>query len=460
MNQTLVVVDDAALATHFDSFNVLTFDQYLAQYPKKNEAKTRVINLCDTTHYLSRGYYCSLLAEARNHRVIPTVESINGLRTPESIESKSDGCWIFFGHCTDPARQKQARQHYDSFPAPIIRLDASIRRASLAELSPAERVTFTEQLHQFTDKVWRHPKKARRLRWDMAILIDPDEQDPPSNPKALKQFVKAAAKLGIHAELLRADELGQINQYDALFIRATTAIENETYAIAQQAKQAGVVVIDDPESILRCCNKVFLHDAFSYQGVPAPATQVVSSTDAQLIDELEDQIGYPMIVKLPEGSFSRGVYKCEDRSELVARLNEMLATSALALVQEYLYTDFDWRIGVLAGKPIYACRYHMAKGHWQIYNHADQHENVGLSETLATFEVPKKVLDAAIRSTKLIGNGFYGVDIKQKDSSVYVIEVNDNPSIDEGVEDAYLGPELYMAIMAEFANRLEARGKL
>lgn len=143
-----------------------------------------------------------------------------------------------------------------------------------------------------------------------------------------------------------------------------------------------------------------------------------------------------MIVKLPEGSFSRGVYKCTDRDGLIERLTDMLETSALALVQEYLYTDFDWRIGVLAGKPIYACRYHMAKGHWQIYNHANQHQSVGESETLATFEVPKKVLDAAIRSTKLIGNGLYGVDIKQKDHSVYVIEVNDNPSIDDGVEDA------------------------
>lgn len=265
MNQTLVVVDDAALATHFGDFTVLTFDQYLAQYPKKNETKTRVINLCDTAQYLSRGYYCSLLAEARSHRVIPKVETINGLRTPEPIEPEQNGCWVFFGHCTDPTRQKQARHHYDRWPAPIIRLDTAARRGSLAELSAEELIEFTQQLHRFTDKVWRHPKKAKRLRWDMAILIDPNEQDPPSSPKALKQFVKAAAKLGIHAELLRADELGQINQYDALFIRATTAIENETYAIAQKAKQAGLVVIDDPESILRCCNKVFLHDAFSYQ---------------------------------------------------------------------------------------------------------------------------------------------------------------------------------------------------
>ena len=46
----------------------------------------------------------------------------------------------------------------------------------------------------------------------------------------------------------------------------------------------------------------------------------------------------------------------------------MLAESALVLVQEYIFTEFDWRIGVLGGKPIYACQYFMVRNHWQIYN--------------------------------------------------------------------------------------------
>jgi len=38
-----------------------------------------------------------------------------------------------------------------------------------------------------------------------------------------------------------------------------------------------------------------------------------------------------------------------------------------------------------------------------------------------------------------------------------VIEVNDNPSIESGVEDAYLGEDLYRRIMQEFLNRLERK---
>ena len=38
-----------------------------------------------------------------------------------------------------------------------------------------------------------------------------------------------------------------------------------------------------------------------------------------------------------------------------------------------------------------------------------------------------------------------------------VIEVNDNPSIDSGVEDQYLGNQLYASFMEEFLRRLEER---
>ena len=40
---------------------------------------------------------------------------------------------------------------------------------------------------------------------------------------------------------------------------------------------------------------------------------------------------------------------------------------------------------------------------------------------------------------------------------VVVIEMNDNPSIDAGVEDAYLGEDLYRRIMEEFLRRMERK---
>lgn len=478
MHKTLIICDDVENISIENSTDVISFKDYLEQYPKKGEPKTRIINLCDTAQYLSKGYYCSLLAEARQHQALPSVKTINELRDISEDNSSiidnilaltkhTNGCefLIFLGWTQETHLQKSARKLFDLFPAPILKVTltdqgvADISRLAFTELSEQNKQLFLTQLSHFTGAVWR-TVKSKAQRWELAILVNPEEPFPPSCNQALKRFVKAAKKFGIKADLVTTTDASHILNYDALFIRETTAIDHSTYKIARKAEAAGIVVIDDPDSILKCCNKVFLHDAFNYQKVPSPKTSVFMQGGDELIANIEAEYEYPIVLKMPEGSFSNGVYKVENKEELTTQLDELFRLSALVLVQEYLYTDFDWRIGILNGRPIYACRYHMARNHWQIYNHkASKKFSSGNFDTLPTFEVPKAVLDAAIKSAKLVGNGFYGVDLKQKDKHVYVIEVNDNPSVDHGVENAYLGDELYMLIMAEFHRRLEERGR-
>lgn len=488
MYKTIVVVDtdDTELQSRFEKDPVLliiSFQRYLTDYPKLNEPKTRVINLCDTAHYLSKGYYCSLLAEARQHKVLPSVKTVNDLRDSgqdhadkllfgtglaDILGDSPKELLVFFSWAEEERYQKLARKIFDIYPAPILKISLrreknnilfKVKHCAFVELNAEEQLLFIQRLELFTTKTWRVPFSKKQHRWDMAILVNPDEPHPPSNKEAISRFIRAAAKVGIHAETITAQNMQQLSQFDALFIRETTAIDHHTYRMAIRAEQEGLVVIDDPTSILRCCNKVFLHDAFTYNHVPSLRTRVLASSTPQDIDEVESYFDYPMVLKLPQGSFSKGVYKINDRKELEAKLTQLFSNTALVLVQEYLYTDFDWRVGVLNGRAIYACRYHMAQNHWQIYNHDVKQNLSGAYETLPTFEIPKSVLDAAVKSANVIGKGLYGVDIKQKGHQVYVIEVNDNPNLDHPVEDAYLGNELYMLIMSEFARRLEQRGR-
>ena len=70
-------------------------------------------------------------------------------------------------------------------------------------------------------------------------------------------------------------------------------------------------------------------------------------------------------------------------------------------------------------------------------------------------EVPSVVRDTALKAANAIGSGFYGVDIKQRGEDVYVIEVNDNPNVESGVEDACLGDTLYQILIEELVRRVE-----
>mgnify|MGYP002619781822 CR=1 FL=1 len=275
---------------------------------------------------------------------------------------------------------------------------------------------------------------------------------------SLRNFIRVGKSMGISVELITRKDYATLAEYDALFIRETTAISNHTYRFAKKAESEGMVVIDDPTSIMRCTNKVYLADLLQKNRIPAPKTRILQRKDLKHLDELVAELGLPMVLKIPDGSFSRGVVKVSKASELLTAASELLKKSDLILAQEFLYTEYDWRIGVLNKKPIFACQYFMSKGHWQIYEHGPGGEvGSGGFKTFPTMEVPPQVIKTAVKAASLIGDGLYGVDLKQNGNGCYVIEVNDNPNIDSGVEDQYLKDELYRVVLEEFVRRLELR---
>tara|TARA_R110002095_G_scaffold213049_2_gene203093 strand:- start:2787 stop:4253 length:1467 start_codon:yes stop_codon:yes gene_type:complete len=486
MPSFLIVVDTLAdWAPYFPSADVISFEDYL-NLPE-SKGRVRVINLCNSGRYLSPGYYCSLLAEAREHHVLPSLRVINDLSqralyqlqladigeqlcSLSTAEEQTLRFRSFFGEVADSRLAMLSRSLFERFPCPLLEVELQQRNGqwqlkrlkllSLSELKlDADQDLFARTLEQFSTKMWRKPGARKQSRYDLAILVDPDEKLPPSDNRALKRFIKAAAKLGIEAQLIGRRDLMRIPEFDALFIRKTTAIDDYSYRFAKKAESEGLVVMDDSSSIMRCCNKVYLTDLLKRHKIPAPLTEIISSSAEARLSEVAVKLGFPIVLKIPDGSFSRGMAKVEDLDGLKLQAKVLLKQSALVLAQEFLYTEYDWRIGVLNNKPIFACRYFMAKNHWQIYNHGAAKVTAGGFDTLPTFEVPKEVLQVAMKASRLIGDGLYGIDIKQSGKKVVVIEVNDNPSIDSGIEDLYLGDELYLQIMHEFLRRLEMRGQ-
>jgi glutathione synthase/RimK-type ligase-like ATP-grasp enzyme len=152
------------------------------------------------------------------------------------------------------------------------------------------------------------------------------------------------------------------------------------------------------------------------------------------------------------------VIKVTDEASLQRECRAMLEKSDLIIAQEFLPTEFDWRVGIIDREPLYVCKYFMAPKHWQIIkNEKEGGRSYGRSENVAVEDAPPKVLRTALRAAGLIGDGLYGVDLKTSGSNCYVIEVNDNPSIEAGLEDGVLKDELYTRIMKVFLKRIEAR---
>ena len=488
MSRLVIVVEKASdWGSYYPSDNIVAAQEYLKEPVIADDERVQVINLCRTYKYLGVGYYVSLLAEARGHKVIPSVRTINGLRKralygldiedlnqklirflPEGGRDTTDfGILLYFGETSYAPLADLARQVFETFPCPILRLEferdkvwqiSAIKPASLHTLADPQEDSFAQALDKFSKKLWRKPRTRRKFRYDIAMLADPGESMPPSNKRALKHFIEAGREIDIEVEAVTKNDYSRLAEYDGLFIRETTALDSHTYRFANKAEKEGMVVIDDPGSILKCTNKIYLHDLMKSRKLPTPKTEIIYRDEPKRLAELPDLLGLPIVLKIPDGSFSRGIVKVETVDALRTAAEELFQHTALVLAQEFLFTEFDWRIGILDGQALYACQYFMSRGHWQIYNHGNNApQKSGGFKTLPVRDAPSEVVKLALRATSPIGDGLYGVDLKQVGDRVVVIEVNDNPSIDAGVEDAYLGEDLYRRIMSEFLRRMERK---
>jgi len=481
-----------------DNVEVVQAHAYLTD-PAYNELRNvKLFNLCRSYRYQSTGYYVSLLAEARGHKPLPSVTTIQDLKTQAvvrllsdeleeliqrslaSIKSDKFTLSIYFGSNLAKRYDQLCLRLFNQFRSPLLRAKFSREKEtwqlrgmttiSANDVSPSHWPFVIEAATRHFSGRRPTSKKSARMRFDMAILHDPDDPEPPSDEKALKKFVKAAASLGIAAELITRNDYGRLAEFDALFIRDTTYVNQYTYRFSRRAASEGLVVIDDPQSIVRCTNKVYLAELLTRHKVPTPKTLVVhkdgiangdvgsTSTTSDPAVTIAQELGFPCVLKKPDSAFSQGVVKVKDEAGLVARLNEFFSESDLIVAQEFLPTTFDWRIGIVDRQPIYACKYYMAQGHWQIIqNERTGAGRYGKSETVPIELAPHRAVQTALKAANLIGDGLYGVDVKESDGKFYVIEVNDNPSLDAGYEDKLLKDELYRRIMTVFLKRIEQR---
>ena len=447
----------------------------------QNNANFRIFNLCSSYKYQSYGYYVSLLAAARGQRVIPSTSTIKDIQIANVVHSlsyelndqinrilnKENGnslsLDIFFGQTPLREYKALATKLFQVFEAPVFTVNfiksekwiiKNIKALTFKNLNNDQK----ENLYNFAQKHFKKKRynypKLNNYRYDIAILIDPFEEYPPSNKDALEKFRKAANKKGIYVEFINKNDTDKINEFDALFIRETTNVNHYTYEFSRLAFTEGLAVIDDPWSILRCSNKIYQYELYKKNKIRTPNT--IALTKNMFNDRTLDDIKYPAVLKQPDSAFSLGVIKVDDKKEAIRELASLFKKTDMVICQEFLYSEFDWRIGILDNKPIYACKYYMTQDHWQIYNwSSDEVDKSGKHKTIPIDQVPGQIISLALKATSLIGDGLYGVDLKFVNNKVYVIEVNDNPNIDSGVEDEILGDELYNMIIDSFVNRIE-----
>jgi len=272
-----------------------------------------------------------------------------------------------------------------------------------------------------------------------------------SSSEQLTAVVKcrdAAESMGHTVEFIFPVDMKKIPKLDALFIRANTDPMNTTYVAARMAEMHGIPVIDDPASIRICADKINMYMHLMKKDVSMPRTEFLKKKD---LDEAQAarlfrELGTPLVLKEPSTSFSARVEKVSTVEELLRVARRFFKLSDWIVVQEYIESRFDWRVGVINGQLLYACRYIIPTETFKIQASVNGHIVYCDVESVPADQVPPDVIDLGRRAGDAIGKGLYGVDIKECNGKLYVIEVNDNPSL-EGGEDAHY-PDMFQKIIS------------
>ncbi|MBV9889454.1 MAG: RimK-like ATPgrasp N-terminal domain-containing protein, partial [Rhizobacter sp.] len=337
--------------------SVVTARNYLADVAGGAGGDAQLVNLCRSDRYQGRGYYVSLLAEARGHRPLPDVKTVEDLKSDEQVatvaqavdalanetlhhdESDRFELDVYFGR--DPAERHQplAERLFAHVRAPLLRTrlrrDGSrwtlekIAAIGVADVPAQHRAFLLEAAKAFVagSGASRDPReRAAEAKPKVAILRDPAEEHRPSNEQALRKFVEVAPSVGLVAEVIGPDALERLGEFDGLLIRAGTDVAGYTYEFARRAESLGMPVVDDPDSILKCTNKVYLRELMSRHGIPEPKTMVVHREN---LDQVIPTLGLPCVLKLPDSGFGLDVLKIESEDQLESKAAKFFAISEL-----------------------------------------------------------------------------------------------------------------------------------
>lgn len=203
--------------------------------------------------------------------------------------------------------------------------------------------------------------------------------------------------------------------------------------ISYMLEKAGIRLFNSARAIELCDDKMTTALALSNSGIPMPKTlpgllcyDEGAPLNEQALRIVEEELGYPVIVKSSFGSMGTGVFKAENFEQLKG------AASALK-IQPHLFQQYiaesagrDIRVIVIGGKAVAAM---------ERISGGDFRSNIAIGGRGLKIDMPVQVKEMAEKAAALLNLDYCGADILFGKEGFYLCEVNSNAFFD-GIEAA------------------------
>ena len=218
-----------------------------------------------------------------------------------------------------------------------------------------------------------------------------------------------------------------LSGYDAIIPRIANYMTRYGTAIVRQFEMQGVWTASSSIAIVRARDKLRSAQILAKAGVDMPKTLVSRNTAD--IDDLLDQIGLPVIIKLATGTHGNGVVLADTKKAAKSALQAFYLYNedgTNILLQEYIKesSGTDIRAFVVGNRVVDSMQRRSLDDDFRSNLHKG-----GEGTPVKLTDSEKKM---AIRAAKAMGLHIAGVDLMRSERGPLVLEVNASPGF--GIE--------------------------
>ena len=238
----------------------------------------------------------------------------------------------------------------------------------------------------------------------------------------------------------------QVKMPDAVLVRTGSGSSYFALAVLRQLETIGIPVINTSISITTVKDKLETMQLLGKNGISIPKTMLVRwPINEQLVN---DQIGWPCVLKVITGSGGRGVYLCHDATSFdkIMQLIKNLDTKKTMIIQEYIghRVGTDLRVWVVGGNVI---------GAMQRTSANDFRANISNGGTGLIHVITPEIECIAKETARILDLDIAGVDLLFDVDGFKVCEANSSPGF-EGFE-TYCGQDMATAVVDYVISRMK-----
>ncbi len=242
----------------------------------------------------------------------------------------------------------------------------------------------------------------------------------------------------------------KIPKPDGVIPRIGTSGLEYAVSVLNQFELMGIPTLNSAMSIYNTKNKLLTSQILLQHNLPIAKTlSVASFTNAKQIAKILGDP--PYVIKILQGSQGNGVIYVDNKFSLMSVLDTLNFLGEEVIIQHYIKESkkCDYRVLVLYGEVIGAMK---RKAH-----RSDFRSNVHKGGICTEVDIADSLKTLAIKTSRILGLDFAGVDFLFTKDGPVIIEVNSTAGF-KGMEEA-TGNNIAKIIVERFLKKLEVKTK-